>query len=246
MSAAIELKPEVVETVQSITESVELARSEAEALVVETQDQAENAALVLKDFKAKKKFAEDRRKEIVGPLNAEVKAVNDRFKVVTEPLAVADKIVRDKVGAYQAEQQRLAEIERQKAEAARREQERLAAEERAKAEAEAAAARAAAQAEQDEKARAEAEKAAQEAEARAIEQRKVEAQTQAEVTKAPEPTKLAGVSTRKVWKFEIERPLQVPREYLMVNEKAIRSAVADGVRDIQGVRIYQDESVVVR
>lgn len=246
MTTAIETTPEVTEAVDQVAQNVALARQEAEALEVTTPEQAEIAAGHLKDFKQKKKAAEDARKEITGPLNASLKAVNALFKEVTEPLDVADKIVRGKVGEYQAEQQRLAEIERQRIEAERREQERLLAEERAKAEEEAAKARAAAEAEQNEKAREAAEKAAAEAEAKAIEQRKAEAQKQAEVVKAPEPTKLAGVSTRKVWKFEVEKPFDVPREYLAVNEAAIRSAVADGVRDIPGVRIYQDETTVVR
>lgn len=246
MSTAIEKSPEVTEAVDTVAQNVALARKEAEALEVQTPEQAETAAGFLKDFKQKRKAAEDARKEITGPLNASLKAVNALFKEVTEPLDVADKIVREKVGEYQAEQHRLAEIERQKAEEARREQERLAAEERARAEEAAAKARAAAEAEQNEKARAAAEAAAAEAEEKAREQRKAEASMQAQVVKAPEAQKLAGVSTRKTWKFEIEKPYQVPREYLKVNEQAIRSAVADGVREIPGVRIFQEESVVVR
>lgn len=43
-----------------------------------------------------------------------------------------------------------------------------------------------------------------------------------------------------VWQFEVEAAGDVPRPYLEVNEAAIKQAVAAGVREIPGVRIYQD------
>jgi hypothetical protein len=54
-----------------------------------------------------------------------------------------------------------------------------------------------------------------------------------------------SLRVRKVWKFELINADEIPREYLMVNETAIRRAIADGVRQINGVRIYEDESVGV-
>lgn len=62
------------------------------------------------------------------------------------------------------------------------------------------------------------------------------------VTQALEALK--GVT--KTWAFEIENDKLVPRDYLMVDEKAIRQAIRDGVRTIPGVRIYQEESLRVR
>ena len=41
-------------------------------------------------------------------------------------------------------------------------------------------------------------------------------------------------------------PMTVPREYLVVDEKAIRAAVRAGVREIAGVRIYEDVEMAVR
>lgn len=56
-----------------------------------------------------------------------------------------------------------------------------------------------------------------------------------------------GATTRKlVWKFEIEDEDVLSREWLMPNEKAIAGAVAGGIRNIRGVRIYQDVDVAVR
>lgn len=47
-------------------------------------------------------------------------------------------------------------------------------------------------------------------------------------------------TTVKTWKFEITDTTQVPREYLMVDEKKVRAAVKDGVRNIPGVNIFED------
>jgi len=48
------------------------------------------------------------------------------------------------------------------------------------------------------------------------------------------------------WEFEIVDEAQVPREYLMVDEKKIRAAVKAGTREISGVRIFEKPSAVVR
>jgi len=59
--------------------------------------------------------------------------------------------------------------------------------------------------------------------------------------------KVAGVSYRDVWKFEVTNPNLVPRQYLSVNEPAIRSVV-NGLKDqasIPGVRVYKERVVAV-
>lgn len=42
------------------------------------------------------------------------------------------------------------------------------------------------------------------------------------------------------WLFEIKNPLAIPIEYLMPNEKAIKQAIKEGVREIDGLRIYSE------
>lgn len=59
-------------------------------------------------------------------------------------------------------------------------------------------------------------------------------------------TENGAAHIQKVWTFEIEDEAQVPREYLMVNEKAIREAVKAGVREIPGVKVYQESKTVIR
>jgi hypothetical protein len=50
----------------------------------------------------------------------------------------------------------------------------------------------------------------------------------------------AAAYTKKVWAFEIIDASQIPREYLIPNEKLIRERVMQGLRNIPGVRIFQN------
>lgn len=50
----------------------------------------------------------------------------------------------------------------------------------------------------------------------------------------------------KRWVFEITNATLVPREFLQVDEKKVKEAVAAGTRTIAGIRIYQDESISLR
>lgn len=49
-----------------------------------------------------------------------------------------------------------------------------------------------------------------------------------------------------VWRHEVTDPTAVPRHYLMINEAAIKAAIAGGLREIPGVRIFEDIKTVVR
>jgi len=63
----------------------------------------------------------------------------------------------------------------------------------------------------------------------------------------PKPLKETDTThIRKVWKFEIIEMAKIPREYLMVNKSFIREAIRDGVRIIPGIRIYQEETMVIK
>jgi len=52
--------------------------------------------------------------------------------------------------------------------------------------------------------------------------------------------------SKKPWIFEIKNESAVPREYLSVDEKKIRDAIRMGIREILGVRIYQETQVNLR
>lgn len=48
------------------------------------------------------------------------------------------------------------------------------------------------------------------------------------------------------WVFEVQESTAVPREYLMPDEDKIKRAIANGIRNIPGVRIYSYESTHMR
>ena len=51
---------------------------------------------------------------------------------------------------------------------------------------------------------------------------------------------------RKVWTFEVQNLANVPREYLMLDEKKIRNAIRSGERSVSGLMIYQKQQTVYR
>jgi hypothetical protein len=67
----------------------------------------------------------------------------------------------------------------------------------------------------------------------------------------PEPPKVTrtehgAAHQRKVWTYAVEDESQLPREYLTVDHKKIGQAVKDGVRNIPGLSIYQENKTVFR
>lgn len=54
-------------------------------------------------------------------------------------------------------------------------------------------------------------------------------------------TGFATVSVRDNWTFTIENESQIPREFLMADEKKIRASIKAGARKIPGVNIFNDE-----
>lgn len=52
---------------------------------------------------------------------------------------------------------------------------------------------------------------------------------------------IATVTVRKVWTYKVTNPEQVPREYLILDEKKIKEEIKTGKRVIPGLKIYQEE-----
>lgn len=55
----------------------------------------------------------------------------------------------------------------------------------------------------------------------------------------------ANVKYRKRWTFKVTKLDKVPREFLCLDEKAVNAAIATGVREIDGLEIYEDTIVAV-
>jgi len=58
----------------------------------------------------------------------------------------------------------------------------------------------------------------------------------------------AVASLKANWTYEVLDIAQVPREWLMIDDRKVRAAIRaeDGLRDIPGLRIYDDARTVVR
>lgn len=54
-----------------------------------------------------------------------------------------------------------------------------------------------------------------------------------------------SVSSRKFWTFKVKNLLKVPREYLKLDEVKVRTAIREGVRKIDGLEIYEEETLTV-
>jgi len=67
---------------------------------------------------------------------------------------------------------------------------------------------------------------------------------------APPETKIkieeGGTYTQTVWEFTVVDESKIPREFLMVNEKAINESIRKGVRKIDGVEIKSKEITRMR
>jgi len=61
-----------------------------------------------------------------------------------------------------------------------------------------------------------------------------------------EKPKATGVHTVKRWTYEVIDVTSVPEEFLAVDDTEVKAAIKGGVREIAGLRIYQDESLAVR
>ncbi|KKM26707.1 hypothetical protein LCGC14_1581980 [marine sediment metagenome] len=53
-------------------------------------------------------------------------------------------------------------------------------------------------------------------------------------------------TTQKRWVFEVKDIKLVPEEYLVVDTSVVNNAIANGTREIKGLRIFQRESITVR
>lgn len=59
-------------------------------------------------------------------------------------------------------------------------------------------------------------------------------------------TETGSASGRKTWTFELIDLSKVPEEYKILDEKKVRDAVRAGIRQIEGIRIYERETTTFR
>lgn len=187
------------------------------------------------------KSLEKARKAIIEEPDTFVRSVNKAVKTFKDKLDAIEITIKGKINAHQI-----------KLEAERREAERKAQEEARKL------------AEEQERAR-----KAQEAERLRIIAEQEAAAKAANVHPPPPPPPVeevapvvvvpviprknvqradtgASVHLRKEWTHELEDISKVPLEYLLLNEQKVRQAIKLGIRNIPGVKIFENETTVLR
>lgn len=234
---------------------VEIRRGYGEIKKIANPAQFERAGELLKAVKGALKQIEEQRVAITKPMNDALRATNAQAKAAASSFEIAEREIKARMIEYTDEQERIRREEQRKAEeAARAERERLArqqreAEEKARAEQarlrrEAEEAAAAGRAAEAAKLNARADRVEEKTAAKVEELQVREASVVAPVIQR-EPPKVAGVSTREVWLFEVNDPTQVPRQYLIVDESKIRKVVQalKGDAQIPGVRVYSERQI---
>lgn len=212
------------ETVQLAEEATNLELYAQSLQVVDEASDAKAKELLVKCARTMKAL-EAKRDADVRPLNDHVKRLNAKYKPFTEPLLRVKHLVNDKVSAYHRV---IEEQMREQAAAAARK----AAEEAAKVAAEQAQA-----------------KGLDEAAAAALMQQESDrAAEQAQAIERAKTTEVDGgaVSVKRPWTWEVVDEPAIPREYWILDTKKLNAVVKAGMREIPGVRIFQDYQVATK
>lgn len=200
---------------------VDVILQDANILTVENTETYSAAGEFLKRIKGKMKALNDQRLELTRPIDATKKAIK---KLFDKPLLVLEEI-ESKIKSS------LIDYDKKQEEIRRAEEARLAALQ--KKEADRLARRAA--------------KAAEKGQEEKAEQLQQEAQ-QAEAFKPMVPentTKVAGIQKKKVWKFRILNARDIPRDYLIPNEKMLGDVAraTKGTLNIPGIEFYSEDII---
>lgn len=223
--------PQEVQRFDLVVADLANVQKHLEGLVIKDQGGAVAVHNGLAETKRLRELAEMTRKAQVSPLNDQVRVLNNAWRPLTDALDKLEATAKRTLLAWnQAEAERVAREQeaarKAREEAARKEREALAKAEATKS------------SKVREREMAKANAASQELMAARV----------AEPMAAPTGIKTDHGSswTRLEWVHKVVDPQAVPREFLAVDEKAIRAAVAKGVRDIPGVTIYQEEQIATR
>jgi len=223
---------EAVVEQKRIEETALAVPDKATALVIATDADLVKAGEFLTGIKGLQKEVDGAFNPIIKKaLEAHKEALSQK-KRAGAPLVQAEGIIKPKIAIYTAEQERKRREEEARI---RREQE-----------------------EKERQKKIEEEKRLKEAEALEAEGKQEEAdgilnepepeEEPAPIVIPPAPTKVEGVSIKKVWKFRIADEDKIPRKYLIVDEKMIGQIVrAEKDKcEIPGVEVYSEDQVSAR
>lgn len=198
----------------------------AMGLEVTSQDELTVANKVLVRIQTIKKAIDEYWDEPITTANKAHKGLLLKKREMKQPLVDAECGLKPKVGDYLAAEQR-------KREAAERE----------------AAIKEAADKKRADEAMAKAAELEQEGkveEALDAMDKAAEIEDNREKIAIPTGPQLSGMHTRRTWKFKITAAGQIPRAYLMPDDRKINQAIKEGIREIAGLHIFQDVSIVAK
>lgn len=220
-----ELNTEVVlkKSETAITGKVKDLCAMAERAVIDSLEAYSKGVTLCKLIRDTEKAADTERLAITKPFRDGIDGINNRFKNMIDPISKAKKTIDKKMVDW-----KVAEDERLRKEAIALRQKEV---EEAKAKAEALAVEG--DLDGADSVMATAEK---------TEKAPVVAETISSVTGAAG----GSASTRDVWKFRIVDQSKIPAEYFILDEKKISGVVRAGVREIPGLEIYAEQTLVVR
>jgi hypothetical protein len=202
------------------------------------EDLAAKVSDFVRQIAACAKLADERRTTAKQPYLDAGRTIDGYFKKIADGLDRGKKTLLDRLTVYQ----------RRKAEEARRAAEEIERQRR----------------EEERKAREEAERQIAAAKTDADVQRAIDAEAAANLARdeaakaatlaAAKPAELSRTrgdlgavsSLRRTWRYELLNLDAVPRQYLVLDPARVNAAIKQGVRDIAGLRIFADESTVVR
>lgn len=209
----------------------------AKSIVVSDKETQSLAMTSAKDVISWKKKVEEKRKELIAPLLERQREINEYAKQLTEPLLGAETHLKRQLIEWdkKLEAERQAELKRIQIEREQKEREAREAAAKAKEEAEAMALFGPTS---------EATRASLVAEAEAERINTHIAKEARKEEKAVMDNKVSGI--RSVWKFEITDESLIPDDFWIVDEAAIGRAVRSGIREIKGVRIFEEKTMGVR
>ena len=213
--------PDPTADLSHVEMAVSTLRALAKAMDVASDQDMVDATSLLARIKEALTRAEVARKVLVGPLNAHVKMINGQFTAVTAPLAESERVVKQKMGVYIEAQER---ARREEAQRRFREEQERALDQIVDLD------------------------AAGEEVAAEVALSFAAAATAAEPERI-EPTRTESgeaLSVRKIWAFEVVDFRALSDEYKSANDLMIRSAIRSGVREIPGLRIFQQNSLALK
>ena len=199
------------------------------AVVIADSVTYEQAGAKLKELKQYTKTIKDNKTADLKPLKDGIKKLEDKYNIPLALLAEADAIIRDKMNKYlNDELKRRAEAEAE----AKRQAEELALKQALELE---------------------------EVKLQALNYDPITARAmvssledkQNQLINQTAKAEVVNLSTEnnivsKVWDFELVDISAVPQEFIILNDKAVRQAIREGVREIKGLKIFQKARVSIK